>query len=164
MVFNLNIVDLTIVITSWNKSYFINKKIIVPLNYLQFHYVQNSSNKNYKIRWNIIRNKIAVRVNLIHLKLIFEKKNYCLRSHEQCEWNQLTALIFRRKKNYSLNSRVLFSIELLSFFFAFQTQQTVGPINSNKRLLINQTACKMKPQETGHYHVTKQVLKGRSYM
>jgi hypothetical protein len=74
MVFNLNIVDLTIVITSWNKSYFINKKIIVPLNYLQFHYVQNSSNKNYKIRWNIIRNKIAVRVNLIHLKLIFEKK------------------------------------------------------------------------------------------
>jgi len=74
MVFNLNIVDLTIAITSWNKSYFINIKIIVPLNYLQFHYVQNSSNKNYKIRWNIIMNKIAVRVNLIHLKLILKKK------------------------------------------------------------------------------------------
>ena len=47
MVFNLNIIDLTIAITSWNKSYFILKKIIVPLNYIQFHYVQNSSDKNY---------------------------------------------------------------------------------------------------------------------
>jgi len=46
MVFNLNIVDLTIAIASWNKSYFIYKK----LNYLQFHYVQNSSDKNYKIK------------------------------------------------------------------------------------------------------------------
>jgi len=124
MVFNLNIVDLTIAITSWNKSYFIYIKIIVPLNYLQFHYVQNSSNKNYKIRWNIIRNKIAVRVNLIHLKLIFEKKNYCLRSREQCEWNQLTALIFWRKKKCSLNSRVLFSIELLSFFLHFKRNKS----------------------------------------
>jgi hypothetical protein len=50
MVFNLNIVDLTINITSWNKLYFICIKNIVPLNYLQFHYVQNSSDKNYKIR------------------------------------------------------------------------------------------------------------------
>ena len=47
MIFNLNIVDLTIVITSWNKSYFIYKKIIVLLNYLQFHYIQNSFDKNY---------------------------------------------------------------------------------------------------------------------
>ena len=48
MVFNLNIVDLTIAITSWNKSCFIYiKKFIVPLNYLQFHYIQNSSDKNY---------------------------------------------------------------------------------------------------------------------
>jgi len=50
MVFNLNIVDLTIVITLWNKLYFIYIKIIVSLNYLQFHYVQNSSDNNYKIR------------------------------------------------------------------------------------------------------------------
>jgi hypothetical protein len=127
MVFNLNIVDLTIVITSWNKSYFINKKIIVPLNYLQFHYVQNSSNKNYKIRWNIIRNKIAVRVNLIHLKLIFEKKNYCLRSHEQCEWNQLTALIFRRKK--TVHWTVEYCSALNCFLFFCISNATNGGTN-----------------------------------
>jgi len=50
MVFNLNIIDLTIAITSWNKSYFIYIKFIVSLNYLQFHYIQNSSDKNYKMR------------------------------------------------------------------------------------------------------------------
>jgi len=50
MVFNLNIMDLTIAITSWNKSHFIYKKITLTKNYLQFHYVQNSSDKNYKIR------------------------------------------------------------------------------------------------------------------
>ena len=47
MVFNLNIMDLTIAITSWNKSYFKYKKIIVLLNYLQFYYIQNASDKNY---------------------------------------------------------------------------------------------------------------------
>jgi len=48
MVFNLNIVDLTIAITSWNKSYFIYIYIfIVLLNYLQFYYIQNASDKNY---------------------------------------------------------------------------------------------------------------------
>jgi hypothetical protein len=93
------------------------------------------------------------------------KKNCCLCSREQCKWNRLTTLIFRRKKLFtwivescihcSLNSRARFNIlthrkQLLAafLFLAFQTQQTVGPMNSNKRLLINQTACKMKPQET----------------
>jgi hypothetical protein len=48
MVFNLNIVDLTIAITSWNKSYFLYIYFfIVLLNYLQFHYIQNASDKNY---------------------------------------------------------------------------------------------------------------------
>jgi hypothetical protein len=48
MVFNLNIVDLTIAITSWNKSYFIYIYFfIVLLNYLQFYYIQNASDKNY---------------------------------------------------------------------------------------------------------------------
>jgi hypothetical protein len=50
MVFNLNIVDLTIANISWNKSHFIYKKFTLTKNYMQFHYVQNSSNKNYKIR------------------------------------------------------------------------------------------------------------------
>jgi hypothetical protein len=50
MVFNLNIVNLTIAITSWNKSHFIYKNITLTKNYLQFYYVQNSSDKNYKIR------------------------------------------------------------------------------------------------------------------
>ena len=39
MVLNLNIVDLTIAIISWNKSYFIYENNFVPLNYLQFHHV-----------------------------------------------------------------------------------------------------------------------------
>jgi len=47
MVFNLNIVDLTINITSWNKSYFYKIFFIVPLNYLQFHHVWNTSDKDY---------------------------------------------------------------------------------------------------------------------
>ena len=59
MVFNLNIVDLTIAVTSWNKSYFIYiKKIIVLLNYLQFHYVQNLSDKNYSFYNFLACNKI----------------------------------------------------------------------------------------------------------
>ena len=32
------------------------------------------------------------------------------------------------------------------FFLAFQTQLDMGPIYSNKRLLINQTACKIWPE------------------
>jgi hypothetical protein len=47
MVLNLNIVDLTIAITSWNKSYFIYIKKFVPLNYLQFHHTWNTSDKDY---------------------------------------------------------------------------------------------------------------------
>jgi hypothetical protein len=39
MVFNLNIVDLTTVITSWNKNNILYKIFfIVSLNYLQFHH------------------------------------------------------------------------------------------------------------------------------
>jgi hypothetical protein len=47
MVFNLNIVDLTIVITSWNKKYWYQIFFIIPLNYMQFHRVRNLSNKDY---------------------------------------------------------------------------------------------------------------------
>jgi len=54
-----------------------------------------------------------------------------------------------------MNNRARFNIltrrkQLLaaSLLLAFQTQQTVGSMNSNKRLLINQTAYKMKLQET----------------
>jgi hypothetical protein len=45
MIFNLNIVDLTITIKINHTLY--KKNFIVPLNYLQFHYIQNSTNKNY---------------------------------------------------------------------------------------------------------------------
>jgi len=47
MVFNLNIIDLSTVITSWNKYYLYQIFFIVSLNYLQFHYVWNSSDKDY---------------------------------------------------------------------------------------------------------------------
>jgi hypothetical protein len=62
-------------------------KIIVSLNYLQFYYVQNSSDKNYKIRQNIIRNKIEiiVQINVMHLKLIFKKDKKKIVIHVQCE-------------------------------------------------------------------------------
>jgi hypothetical protein len=59
MVFNLNIMDLTIAVISWNKPYFIYiKKFIVLLNYLQFHYVQNLSDKNYSFHNFLACNKI----------------------------------------------------------------------------------------------------------
>jgi len=58
MVFNLNIVDLTIAVTLWNKSYFIYKKFIVLLNYLQFHYVQNLSDNNNSFHNFLACNKI----------------------------------------------------------------------------------------------------------
>ena len=45
MIFNLNIVDLTITIKINHTLY--KKNFIVPLNYLQFHYIQNSFDKNY---------------------------------------------------------------------------------------------------------------------
>ena len=54
----------------------------MPLNHLQFHYVQNSFDKNYSFLKNFeraiklgkilsfIKIEITVQVNLIHLKLI----------------------------------------------------------------------------------------------
>jgi len=48
MVFNLNIVNLTITITSLNKIiFYIKYFIIILLTYLQFYHVWNSSDKNY---------------------------------------------------------------------------------------------------------------------
>ena len=47
MSFNLNIVDLTTAITSWNKKYLYKIFFIVPLHYLQFYHVWNPSDKDY---------------------------------------------------------------------------------------------------------------------
>jgi hypothetical protein len=47
MVFNLNIVNLTIVIISWNNNTLYKIFFIVQLNYLQFHHVWNTLNKEY---------------------------------------------------------------------------------------------------------------------
>jgi hypothetical protein len=49
MVFNLNILDL-ILLLHHEINHTLYKKITLTKNYLQFHYVQNSSDKNYKIR------------------------------------------------------------------------------------------------------------------
>ena len=50
MVFNLNIVNLTIAITSWNKSYFIYIKNYCSIKLSTILLRQNSSDNNYKIR------------------------------------------------------------------------------------------------------------------
>jgi len=46
MVFNLNIIDLTTAIISWNKWYWYQIFFIVPLNDLQFHHTHNPSDKD----------------------------------------------------------------------------------------------------------------------
>jgi len=46
MVFNLNIINLTIIITSWNKNILYKIFFIVLLNYIQFHHVWNTFDKD----------------------------------------------------------------------------------------------------------------------
>jgi len=47
MVFNLNIIDLTTIITLLNNNTLYQIFFIIPLNYLQFYHVWNSSDKYY---------------------------------------------------------------------------------------------------------------------
>jgi hypothetical protein len=44
MIFNLNIVQLITIITSWNKLYWYQIFFIIPLNYVQCYYIRNLSN------------------------------------------------------------------------------------------------------------------------
>ena len=47
MVFNLNVVDLTLLLFHEINNTLYEIFFIIPLNHLQFHYVQISSDKNY---------------------------------------------------------------------------------------------------------------------
>jgi hypothetical protein len=51
MVFNLNIVDLTIIIILWNNNTLYKIFFIGPLNYLHFHHLWNTSDKDYSFFW-----------------------------------------------------------------------------------------------------------------
>ena len=129
MVFNLNIMDLTIAITSWNKSHFI--------------YIKNNFNK--KLSTISLRTKLVKLIKCTGLKK--KKKLF----GEQWSHAPLftTVASFHRAESRQ---------ELLLIFSRFKRCSTWDPLNSNSRSCVTKQLVASNRRKRGRHHVAKRTL------